>query len=49
MNNSTKNNSNLSTWLFVLLSCVFIVTIGYRTTNKSDVSEVHTKNTNDYN
>ena len=48
MDNSKKNNSNLSTWLFVFLSCVFIVTIGYRTQNKSDVSEVHKKITNDH-
>ena len=48
MNNSTKNNFNLSAWIFVLLSCAFIVTIGYRTQNKSDVSEVHKKNTNDH-
>ena len=48
MDNSKKNNSNLSTWLFVLLSCVFIVTIGYKANNKSDLSKVHKKNTNDH-
>ena len=48
MNNSIKNNFNLSTWIFVLLSCAFIVTIGYKSRNKSDLSVVHKKNTNDY-
>ena len=48
MNNSTKNNFNLSTWIFVLLSCAFIVTIGYKSRNKSDLSEVHKENTNNH-
>ena len=39
MNNS-KNNS-ISTWIFVFLSCAFIIAIGYKTKNKSDLVDTN--------
>ena len=43
MNKSKKNNSNISTWIFVFLSCAFIVTIGYKNNNDNSLSEIHDK------
>jgi len=48
MSTSTNNNFNLSTWIFVLLSCAFIVTIGYKSKNKSSLSELDKKNDANY-
>ena len=36
--NKTENNSNLGTWIFVLLSCAFVVAIGYKVKNTSDLT-----------
>ena len=43
MNNNKNNNYSFSTWIFVLISCVFIVSIGYKSKSNSQLSKIHEK------
>jgi len=45
MKNIKNNNYSFTAWVFVVISCIFIVSIGYKSKANSDLAKIHKKNT----
>ena len=45
MKNIKNNNYSFTAWVLVVISCIFIVSIGYKSKANSDLAKIHKKNT----